>query len=223
MPAPFAELYARAADRKGGPKALECLLPVPKSSAELAAIPDDRWLAEMTKRVFQAGFNWSVIETKWPGFEAAFDGFDVHRCAMASDEDLDRLLSDTRVVRNGAKLRTVRENATFLLELAAEHGSAARFFADWPSQTYIGLLEILKTRGARLGGLTGGLALRGLGKDSFLLSTDVVAALQREGVIEGPATSRRAMVAIQAAFNDWMAESGRGLSPISRVLALTVG
>ena len=136
MPVPFAELYARAADRKGGAQALESLLPVAKPPGDLAAIPDDRWLAEMTKRVFQAGFNWSVIETKWPGFEAAFDGLDVRRCAMASDDDLDRLLSDTRVVRNGAKLRTVRENAAFLLELGAEHGSAARFFADWPSRTY---------------------------------------------------------------------------------------
>ena len=53
--------------------------------------------------------------------EAAFDGFDVHRCAMASDEDLDRLLSDTRVVRNGAKIRSVRENAAFLLDPDGHH------------------------------------------------------------------------------------------------------
>lgn len=222
MPVSFAELYARAAERKGGAQALESALPVPKSRDELAAIPDARWLAEMTKRVFQAGFNWNVVETKWPGFEVAFDGFDVRKCAMASDDDLDRLLSDTRVVRNGAKIRSVRENAAFLLDLAAEHGSAARLFADWPAETYSGLLELLKARGARLGGLAGSLALRTMGKDSFLLSTDVVTALKREGVIDGPGTSRRALQAIQGAFNGWMAESGRGLTQISRVLALTV-
>lgn len=222
MTASFETLYARAADRKGGAQALESLLPVPRSRDALAEIPDDRWLSEMTRRVFQAGFNWSVVETKWPGFEAAFDGFDVHRCALMSDDDLDRLLSDPRVVRNGAKLRSVRENAALLLELAAAHGSAARVFADWPSESFAGLLELLKTRGSRLGGLAGGLALRSLGKDSFLLSGDVVAALQREGVIDGAPGSRRAMQAIQSAFNAWMAESGRGLSQISRVLAATV-
>lgn len=222
MPASFDQLYARAAGRHGGPQALEAHLPVPKPRDSLAAIPDDRWLAEMTKRVFQAGFNWSVVETKWPGFEAAFDGFDVHRCAMMSDDDLDRLLSDPRVVRNGAKIRSVRENASFLLDLAAAHGSAARVFADWPAETYCGLLDLLKSRGSRLGGLAGSLAMRTLGKDSYLLSTDVVAALTREGVIDGPPGSRRAMQAIQSAFNDWMAESGRGLSQISRVLAMTV-
>jgi len=223
MPASFDQLYALAAERHGGAQALEGQLPVASSREAVAAVADDRWLAEMTRRVFQAGFNWSVVDTKWPGFEAAFEGFDVRRCAMMSDDDLDRLLADPRVVRNGVKIRSVRENAGFLLDLAAAHGSAARVFADWPSESYCDLLDLLKTRGARLGGLAGSLTMRSLGRDSYLLSTDVVAALKREGVIDGPTGSRRAMQAIQAAFNAWMAESGRGLSQISRVLAMTVG
>jgi len=74
----FADTYARAAARKGGEAALEALLAEHRSKtpAELAAVPDDRWLAQMSKCVFQAGFNWQVIETKWPGFETAFHGFD---------------------------------------------------------------------------------------------------------------------------------------------------
>jgi len=223
MPTSFDQLYARAAERHGGTQAVESQLPVPKSRETLAAIPDDRWLSEMTRRVFQAGFNWSVVDTKWPGFEAAFDGFDVHRCAMLSDDDIDRLLSDPRVVRNGAKIRSVRENAAFLLDLAGAHGSAARVFADWPSENFAGLLDLMKAKGSRLGGLAGALSMRSLGKDSYLLSGDVVVALKREGVIDGPPGSRRAMQAIQAAFNAWMIESGRGLSQISKVLALSVG
>ena len=46
--------------------------PDPKA---LAALKDDRVLAEMTKRAFSAGFAWSVIELKRPGFEEAFFGF----------------------------------------------------------------------------------------------------------------------------------------------------
>src|SRR3546814_15195427 len=105
----------------------------------------------MTRRVFQAGFNWSVVDAKWPGFEVAFDGFDVNRCALMSDDDLDRLLSDPRVVRNGVKLRSVRENAAFLLYLGAEHGYAARLFAHWTSQPlarYSGRLDAPGTRHA---------------------------------------------------------------------------
>ena len=138
----FDEIYAIAAKRKGGPKALEKHLAEhkPKSRAALAKIPDDRWLATMTRCVFQAGFSWRVIENKWAGFEAAFDAFNVKRCAMMSEKKIDALLADKRIVRNARKIMSVPANAQLLLELATEHGSAAKFFADWPDADYVGLL-----------------------------------------------------------------------------------
>ena len=223
MAASFLDLYARAAARKGGDAALEALLTSPKTAYELAAIPDDRWLSDMTRRIFQSGFNWKVVDGKWDGFEAAFWGFDVGRCALMSDEDLDALVSDTRIVRNGAKIRSVRENAAFLQDLAGEYGSAAKCFAAWPAEDYAGLLEMLKKRGSRLGGRVGAIAMRFMGRDGYLLSEDVVKALIREGVGDKEPTARKDMAAVQAAFNAWAAESGRPLSHISRVLAFGVG
>ena len=220
----YQAIFARAAERHGGAKALEAKLAEsrPKSSAELAALPDDRWLAEMTRRIFQAGFNWSVIDNKWDGFEAAFEGFDVGRWAMAGDDDLDRLARDTRIVRNPQKIRTVRENAVFLSDLAKEHGSAARFFADYPVTDQVGLMDILKKRGSRLGGTTAQYLLRLIGKDAFVLSRDVTAALIAAGVVDKPPTSAKALAAVQEAFNSWMEESGRPLTQISRTLALSI-
>ncbi|MEZ5667087.1 MAG: DNA-3-methyladenine glycosylase I [Alphaproteobacteria bacterium] len=211
------------AARRGGPDALEALLPQPLPPAELAALGDDRWLSIMTRCVFNAGFNWKVIEAKWPGFEEAFDGFDTGRCAMLSDDDIDRLLKDKRVVRHARKLMSVRENAVFLQGLAAEHGAAGRHLAAWPATDHVGLLDLLKARGSRLGGSTGQYAVRFIGKDSFILSRDVCAALVREGVVDKTPSSRRDMAAVQAAFNRWMDESGRGLTQISRTLAMSVG
>ena len=57
---PFKTIRARAEKRKGGPKALEKLLPAKPDVKALAKMPDDRILAEMTQRVFCAGFAWSV-------------------------------------------------------------------------------------------------------------------------------------------------------------------
>ena len=57
----FDELFEIAASRKGGPEAFEATLPVMKTTNDLAAIPDDRWLSTMAKCVFQAGFNWKVV------------------------------------------------------------------------------------------------------------------------------------------------------------------
>lgn len=221
-PRPFAEICALAAVRKGGAAAFEKSLPAPKSRAELTAIPDDRWLAAMTRAVFQAGFSWKVIENKWPGFEAAFWGFDPGRCALMSDDDFDALLKDKRIVRNGAKIRSVAENATFLRELAAEHGSAARAFAEWPAEDYAGLLTTLKKRASRLGGTSGQYFLRTMGVDSFVLSRDVVRALIREGVVEKEPTSQRDLARVQTAFDRWRVETDRPMTQISRILACSI-
>ena len=48
------------------------------SSEDIAAQPNDRWLAEATRMIFQAGFNWDVIDKKWPNFESAFNGFGLY-------------------------------------------------------------------------------------------------------------------------------------------------
>lgn len=219
----FASLYEQAARRKGGEAALEALLPTPLSTAELAAVPDDRWLAMMSKCIFNAGFNWKVVDKKWPGFEAAFAGFHPLRWKFMSDEDFERLLKDTRIIRHAKKILAVRDNATFLCDLAEAHGSAARCFADWPSDDYVSLLTLLKKRGSRLGGNTAQYFLRFMGKDSFILSRDVVAALRREGIITTEPKSRRDLKRVQQAFNHWRQESGRPLTQISKVLAFTVG
>ena len=219
----FAAIQQIAAGRKGGPEALEALLATPLTPAALAAVPDHRWLSAMTKTVFQAGFNWSVIEKKWEGFETAFDGFEPRRWAMMGDDDLDRLLADKRIVRNGAKIRSVRDNAALLVDLAEAHGSAARFFAEWPADDYVGLITFLKKRASRLGGSTAQYFLRWMGVDGFILSRDVVAALIREGVVDREPSSQRDLQSVQAAFNRWRAESGRSLTAMSKILACSVG
>jgi 3-methyladenine DNA glycosylase Tag len=219
----FETIWKRAAARKGGDGELEALLPESKTPAELRAIPDDRWLAELSKRIFQAGFVWKVIESKWEGFEAAFAGFDPARLAKLSDGDIGRLLTDERIVRNGQKILAVRDNAVFFSELAREHGSAAAFFADWPDADFVGLLEVMQARGSRLGGFTGQVFLRFMGKDSFIINDDVSAALIAAGVVKRKPTSKRDLAAVQEAFNTWREQSGRSMAHISRTLACSVG
>ena len=219
----FSILYEQAAKKKGSQKALEKLISKPRSKSALAKIPDDRWLSGMAKAVFRAGFNWKVVEHKWPGIEDAFHGFNPRGDAFLSDDDLDGLVRDERVIRHWKKLKAIRSNAAFVVDLAAEHGSAAEYFANYPSTEYTGLLADVKSRGSFLGGTTGQYFLREMGKDSFILSRDVVAALRREKVFDGSPTSKRSFTAIQQAFNDWVEDGGKSLTRVSRVLAFTVG
>jgi 3-methyladenine DNA glycosylase Tag len=221
----FAGIYAIAAARKGGDEALEALIAehAPKATAEIAATPDDRILAMMSERVFQAGFNWRVVANMWKGFEVAFHGFDPSWCGAMTEEEFDALLKDTRIVRNAQKILSVQANGRFLVELAKAHGTAAKAFADWPDEDYAGLLDLLKTRASRLGGEAGMRFVRSLGKPSFITSRDVAAALIREGVLVKPPSGKKDFRAIQDAFNAWAKESGRDLTSISRVLALSTG
>lgn len=216
------QLLAIAAKRKGGTAELEKLLPAAKTGRALANVTDDRWLSAMSKRIFQAGFNWSVVENKWPGHEEAFFGFNPQRCAFLSDEEIDALTKDTRIIRNRAKIVAVRENAAFLIGLAKEHGGAAKFFAKWPDSDLAGLLLVMGKQACRLSGTTAQIVLRDMGKDAFMLTQDVSTALIREGVVTKKPSSQRDMSAVQAAFNVWHEESGRPFADISRILAFTV-
>ncbi|MEM1176005.1 MAG: DNA-3-methyladenine glycosylase I [Pseudomonadota bacterium] len=219
----FDSLYTLAAARKGGEEALEGLIPTPKKPASLARIPDDRWLSGIAKGVFRAGFNWRVVEKKWPGIEDVFEGFNPVWLAMQPDEELERFIKDERIIRHWKKVKAIRSNAQYLVDLAEEFGSAARYFAEFPSENYVDLLADMKSRGAFLGGVTGQYFLREMGKDSFILSRDVVAALSREKVFDGTPTSKTSRQSIQAAFNDWVDDGGQSLTRVSRVLAFTVG
>ena len=220
----FKEIYRIAAARHGGSKALDSQLAKPKTRATLRRRPDHRYLSAMTRGVFQAGFVWRVVENKWKGFEDAFKGFEPKPLARLSNKQLSALAQDTRIIRNPQKIRAVRENARLLVELAAEHKSASRFFANWPEEDIVGLWDVLKRRGSRLGGMTGPMFLRTMGKDTPILTNDVVLALREQGVVETKnPTSKKALQDVQAAFNTWREESDRSLSEISRVLAFSVG
>ena len=219
----FSSIFEKAAARRGGAAELEALLPKPKSAAQLKKIGDDRYLSEMTKCVFRSGFVWQIIDHKWSGFETAFDKFDPLTCAMLSDEDLERLGEDERIVRNAKKIASVRANAQFVRDVKNEHGGFGKFLADWPVDDIVGLWDELKRRGDRLGGATGPFFLRFMGKDTFMLSPDVVKALVRAKVVDKAPSSKKALAAVQDAFNQWRDESGRSLCAISRTLSCSIG
>jgi len=219
----FSEIVALAGTHHGGPRGIKVKLAEPGETHGNLDQGDDRFLAGMTHAIFSSGFSWTVVEQKWPGFEKAFLRFNPRRVALFSDDDLARLLSDKGVIRNGAKLRSTIENARFVIETAKEHGSFGKFLKQWPTSDQIGLMEHFKKRASRLGGATAMYFLRFNGWDSFILSKDVIRALIREGVIDKPATSKKALRAVQDAFNTWTKESGRPQREVSRILSWSVG
>lgn len=219
----FDDIQHRAMTRKGGEQALNALITLPLSNHEVAQIPDDSWLEEFSRKVFQSAFYWAVIDKKWPGFKAVFWDFNIEKLLMMPAEMLERKATDERIVRNYTKVKTIPINALMIHTVTEEHGSFGQFVADWPSDDIIGLWAWLKQNGARLGGNTGQYALRALGKDTFTLSRDIEAYLRAHQIIDGGLQSKKSLAAIQHFFNEMQQQSGLSMQEISKTLSYSTG
>ena len=133
----------------------------------------DRALYErMTLEAFQSGRAWITVLRKREGFRAAFADFDAEVVAGYDEHDVERLMADTGIIRNRAKITAAIANARALLDLHAAgrtldevFWSAAppraeadrpRSFADVPASTpeSVALAKELKRLGFRFVGPT---------------------------------------------------------------------
>lgn len=215
----FNELYGQAVLRKGSEAAVESSLPTIKSPAVLGKLPDSYYLSELSRRVFRAGLKHAMVDAKWPAFEQAFHGFDPVRVAYMSDDELEALMSNAAIIRHLGKIKSVRNNAQMVLDIAKQHGSFALWIAAWPTDNIVALWTVLKKQGTQLGGQSGARFLRMVGKDTFLLTDDVNSILIREGVVDKNPTSQKDLRKIQDAFNHWHQQCRRSLSEISRIIS----
>lgn len=220
----YQRYWQRALDHQGDIASLEARLPVASSDEQLRAQGDDRFLAEMAACIFRAGFVWRVVQQKWDGFEAVFNGFLPIWLASRSPEQIEDMARDTRIIRNLSKVKAVQDNALLVLDLQRQYGGVGAFLAQWPSDDVVGLWAYLKKHGSRLGGNSGQYFLRFSGKDTFILSRDVCTALRAEGIIDkAQPTAKRDLIKIQQTFNQLAEDSGRSFCALSMILALSVG
>jgi len=211
---PFAPIRARALARTGGEAAIEAVLVAPSTAAELRARSDDRYLSQMSLHIFRAGLRHEMVDQRWPAFEEAFVGFDPRRVVRLDDEALERLMSDARLIRHWGKIKSVRANAAAVLEVAQAHGSFGNYLAGWPDTATVELWADLARRFSQMGGQSGPYFLRMVGKDTFLLTANVLQGLHAAGVLSGPPSAkpnRKALAAIQSAFNAGAEETRRPL------------
>jgi DNA-3-methyladenine glycosylase I len=139
---------------------------------DYAAYHDDEWgvpvhgesvlYERLTLEAFQSGLSWLTILRKREGFRSAFAGFDAGTVAAFGEVDVDRLLTDTSIVRNRLKIRAAITNAQAVVRLRdsggldellwsfapLEHGQP-RTTADVPSITpeSVALAKALKRNG----------------------------------------------------------------------------
>ena len=222
----FKSLYNRAAERKGGAQALNLLLSEvnPYGYAELSdTLTDDRVLSAFTKKIFQSGFVWRVVENKWDNFEEIFFNFNLEKILMMPEEMMERKATDPKIIRNYNKVKTIKANAQMMFNEQQNGHTFIEFLDNWPAEDTIGLWAYLKKNGERLGGNTGPYALRAIGKDTFLLTRDIEGYFRAYDIISGGLQTKSSLHAIQSSFNQWQKECDLSLSQLSRLIAYATG
>jgi DNA-3-methyladenine glycosylase I len=136
-------------------------------------IRDDRKLFEnLSLDIFQAGLNWELVLNKRESFRKAFDNFEPQIVANYSDEKINSLLDNAKIIRNKLKINSIVNNAYRFLEIKKEFGSCSNFIwsfvggktihnkftqlADHPSQSKesIEMSKEMKRRGFKFVGPT---------------------------------------------------------------------
>ncbi len=86
---------------------------------------DQRLFEKLSLEGFQSGLSWRTILAKRENFRRAFHGFDFHRIAGFTEEDVTRLLQDAGIIRHRGKIEAVINNARRACEIATREGSLA--------------------------------------------------------------------------------------------------
>ena len=163
-----------------------------RSPAELAATPDDRYLSQMSLRIFRAGLKHSLVDAKWPAFEEVFAGFDPRRVRAMSDEAMEALLGDTRLIRHWGKLKSVRDNAAAMLAVAEEHRRLRRLARRLAGRRHRRAVGRAGASGsARWAAIPARPFCAWSARTRFILSPSVVAGLKRWAGMDAAEKPRR--------------------------------
>src|ERR1700716_1737268 len=119
MTAPSFAPILDAARTRLGAAALEARLAQPRPPGELKAVGDDRYLSQLELRIFRAGLKHSLVDAKWPAFEEVFEHFEPRRVRAMSDEAMEGVLGDARLIRHWGKFSVNRVSAD-LRELVSD-------------------------------------------------------------------------------------------------------
>jgi DNA-3-methyladenine glycosylase I len=145
---------------------------------------DNKHFEFLVLEAAQAGLSWMTVLKKREAFRDVYSGFDPLLAAQYDEEQIERMLNDARIIRNGRKIRSSINNAKRFLEVQREFGRFDDFlwgFVDhkpvvngWSSPSEIPARTALSDR------ISKELIRRGF---SFVGSTIIYAHLQAAGLV----------------------------------------
>lgn len=92
---------------------------------------DDKLFEFLVLETFQAGLSWYTILKKRDNFRKAFDHFDYKKVAKYGDTEIERLMQDAGIIRNGLKIKGTISNAIAFMEVQKEFGSFSKYIWEF--------------------------------------------------------------------------------------------
>ncbi|UYP46157.1 hypothetical protein NEF87_002442 [Candidatus Lokiarchaeum ossiferum] len=97
---------------------------------------DQEYFEQITKAVFQAGFSYKVVQSKWEGFRKVFLNFDPQIIAKWGEDEIFAALESSLIIRNIRKIRATVENARIFNEIVSQFGSFAEYLHSLRNLVY---------------------------------------------------------------------------------------
>jgi len=113
---------------------------------------DNLLFEKLCLECFQAGLSWRTVLYKRDAFREVFYGFEIDKVAAMNDADIERLMQDSRIIRNRKKIAAVIHNAGLVRQIIREKGSLHDYFYAYESGK--ALYMDLKAKGFRFAGET---------------------------------------------------------------------
>jgi len=95
-------------------------------------VTDDKVMFEfLVLESSQAGLSWITILRRRENYRKAFANFDVHQVAGFTEQDVERLMQDSGIIRNRKKIEATISNAVHYIEIQKEFGSFCNYLAGF--------------------------------------------------------------------------------------------
>lgn len=168
--------------------------PWPKDDAQMIAYHDTEWgipvhddkkhFEFIILDTFQAGLSWKTILHRRNGFRECFADFDVIKVSKFSEKQLQKLLTDERIIRNKLKIYGTVKNAKAFLEIQKEFGSFDKYIWKFVNgktiNNKIKTLKDIRATSAESDAMSKDLRKRGF---TFAGSTICYAYMQAAGLV----------------------------------------
>ncbi len=164
---------------------------------------------------FQAGLSWITILKRRDNFRRAFSNFDVHAIAGYTENDVDRLMHDSGIIRNQQKIRATINNAQRMLEVRQEFGTFCDYWWQWvdyiPIQSQLSEMKEYQATTPLSDAISKDLKKRGF---KFVGSTTMYAHMQAAGLVNDHLTSCIRYAEIAAMGNQDIRKLIRGANEV---------